>query len=289
MSRLDEIYAAHPISERNILARLRRQNVPLDGLTEWSIAIDPDTDLTDQNHPGGVQPVLALAEAARISAASKVIDVGAGIGGSARVLAHTFGCSVLAVERDAGRCQEAIRLTALVGLSNRVTCIEHDALMSVPGGQNADVLWGQSAWAHFPNPERFLDLWLPALDAAGRVAMSDAFLLREPSGADESQLLRELEELWAVHLVSLDRWRRSLEARGCDIVHIRDRAEEARADFTQTLAVSAAWPAGTVTADERRGWIVGKDALQCGLITMAQLVAIKGYRGARRRPPASSL
>ena len=146
---LDAIYASHPVSERNILARLRRQNIPLTGLDEWTLAIDPDTDISDQNHSGGVQSVLALAIAARISASSTVVDIGAGIGGSARVLAQAFGCSVVAVERDSERCQQAIRLTALVGLSDRVRFLEHDALVNTPDIENADALWGQSAWAHF--------------------------------------------------------------------------------------------------------------------------------------------
>jgi protein-L-isoaspartate O-methyltransferase len=272
---LDAIYAAHPVSERNILARLARQGVPLSGLTEWSLAVDPDTDITDQNHPGGVQSVLELAAAARISPASTVIDVGAGIGGSARVLAQAFGCRVIAVEQDSERCQQAARLTALVGLSQRVRCLQLDALSSEPDLKDANVLWGQSAWAHFPSPDPFLDLWLPALTPSGRVAVSDAFLLRVPDAQEDVELVRELETLWAVHLVPADRWLRALEARRCQTVHDRDHAEVARAHFTHMLAVSSMWPPGTVTAEEKRGWIVAVEALERRLITFCTLVAEK--------------
>jgi predicted O-methyltransferase YrrM len=271
---LDAIYASHPVSERNILARLRRQNIPLTGLDEWTLAIDPDTDISDQNHSGGVQSVLALAIAARISASSTVVDIGAGIGGSARVLAQAFGCSVVAVERDSERCQQALRLTALVGLSDRVRFLEHDALVNTPDIENADALWGQSAWAHFPGPDRFLDLWLPLLRRGGRVAMSDAFLLREPAGP-EDQLIRELEQLSAAHFLSVDSWRRALETRGCEIAHVRDRTEEAKAHYTDMLAAALMWPPGTVTSDEKRGWTLAGEALQRGLLRMCQLVAVK--------------
>lgn len=272
---LDAIYTAHPVSERNILGRLRRQNIPLRGLTEWSLAIDPDTDITDQNHPGGAQSVLELAIAARISAASTVIDVGAGIGGSTRVLAQTLGCSVVAIERDSERCQQAIRLTALVGLSDRVSCVHHDALLSRPDVEHADVLWGQHAWAHFPSPERFLDLWFPAVKPSGRVALSDAFLAREPAGHDESALVGELQRLWAVHLVPVDRWRRALETKECELIHEHDRTEEARLYFKRTLELSSTWPPGTVSAEEKRGWIIGGEALQRGLIEMRQIIACR--------------
>jgi predicted O-methyltransferase YrrM len=272
---LDTIYSSHPVSERNILARLDRQNIPLTNLSEWSLAIDPDTDISDQNHPGGVQSVLALGTAARLSAGSVVVDVGAGIGGSARVLALAFGCSVVGIERDRDRYKAAIRLTALVELSDRVTFLERDALSAGADIRNADVLWGQSAWAHFPSPEAFLDRWLPTLRTTGRVAMSDAFLLREPADDEEIHILRELQTSWAVHLVPLNRWQRILETRGCGIVHTHDRTEEARAHFKGALAVSGRWPEGTVTKSEKESWVLASRALDRGLLEMYDLVAVK--------------
>jgi predicted O-methyltransferase YrrM len=274
-SELDAIYASHPVSERNIRARLERQNIPQAGLTEWSLAIDPDTEISDQNHPGGVQSVLALGTAAHISAASVVLDVGAGIGGSARVLAQVFGCSVVGIERDRDRCQEALRLTALVRMSDRVRFLELDALSAATDIRNADVLWGQSAWVHFPSPEAFLDLWLPAIRAGGRVAMSDAFLRREPADDDEIRILRELESAWGAHLVPVNRWQHALETRTCAVVHIHDRTEEARAYFKNIFAVSARWPIGTVTRAEKDSWVLASTALDRGLIVICQLVAVK--------------
>ena len=275
MSRLDEIYASHPVSERHVLARLARHNVSLDGLTEWSLAIDADTGLTDQNHPGGVHSVLALALAAGVSAGSTVIDVGAGIGGSARVLAQSFGCSVVAIEQDSDRYQQGIRLTALVGLSHQVRFLQHDALSSTPDIADADVLWGQSAWAHFPDPDQFLSLWLPPLKASARIAMEDAFLVREPSTHADVQLIRELEERSATRLLSVDRWRSAFDAKRCEVVQVRDRTAHANRYFKDLLDVSSGWPPGTVTAEEKRGWVVTSDAFERGLIAFCALVANK--------------
>ena len=100
---LDAIYASHPLNERTLLARVERQGIPLNELNEWSLAVDPDTDITDQNHPGGVEAVLTLAVEARVCAASTVVDVGAGLGGSARVLSQAFGCLVIGIEQDPNR------------------------------------------------------------------------------------------------------------------------------------------------------------------------------------------
>jgi predicted O-methyltransferase YrrM len=272
---LDAIYASHPLNERTLLARLERQGIPLDRLNEWSLAIDPDTDITDQNHPGGVEAVLTLAVEARVCATSTVVDVGAGLGGSSRVLAQAFGCSVIGIEQDQNRYEAAVRLTDRVGLADRVRFLKHDALSGTAGIENVDVLWGQSAWVHFPNPAAFLDVWIPLVRPRGRVAMSDAFLLREPSAPEELDVVRSLEKHWGAYLMPVARWQRALEARRCAVAHLHDRTEEARAHLEKCLSVSLKWPDGTVTAAERNGWLLARKALDRGLIGTRQLIAIK--------------
>ena len=272
---LDAIYASHPLNERMLLARVERQRIPLAGLNEWSLAIDPDTGITDQNHPGGVEAVLTLAVAAKVCVRSTVVDVGAGLGGPARVLAQAFGCSVVGIEQDQNRYEAAVRLTERVGLASRVTFLKHDALSGTAGLENIDVLWGQSAWVHFPNPEAFLDLWIPTVRPRGRVAMSDAFLLREPSGSEELQVVRSLEHLWGAHLLPIDRWQSALEVRRCAVMHVHDHTSEARAHFRNCLSVSSKWPDGAVTPAERDSWLCAGEALERGLIGTRQLIAIK--------------
>jgi SAM-dependent methyltransferase len=272
---LDAIYASHPLNERTLLARTERQGIPLAGLTEWTLAIDPDTGITDQNHPGGVEAVLTLAVAAKVSLTSTVVDVGAGLGGPARVLAQAFGCSVVGIELDQNRYEAAVRLTGLVGLASRVTFLRHDALSGTAGLENIDVLWGQSAWVHFPNPEAFLDLWIPTVRPGGRVVISDAFLLREPSGSEELQILRSLEKLWCAHLRPIDRWQSALESRRCAVMRLHDRTSEARAHFRNCLSLSSKWPNGTVTADETHSWLCACEGLDRRLIGTHDLIAIK--------------
>jgi len=272
---LDAIYASHPLNERTLLARAERQGIPLAGLNEWSLAIDPDTGITDQNHPGGVEAVLTLAVAAKVCVTSTVVDVGAGLGGPARVLAQAFGCSVVGIEQDQDRYEAAVRLTERVGLASRVTFLKHDALSGTAGLEDIDVLWGQSAWVHFPNPEAFLDLWIPTVRSRGRVVMSDAFLLREPADSEELHVVRSLEKLWGGHRLPIDRWQNALETRRCAVMDVHDHTSEARAHFSNCLSVSSKWPNGTVTAAETHSWLYACEALERRLIGTRQLIAIK--------------
>src|SRR5437870_804509 len=102
-------YDRHPISEPQVLAAVaRRRGGDLSRLT-------PD-DLFefDQDHYGGLKAVDDVARRAGITAASRVLDVCAGLAGPARFLASRRGCRVLALELHAGRAAGAARLNRLV-------------------------------------------------------------------------------------------------------------------------------------------------------------------------------
>src|SRR5690348_16427135 len=62
-----------------------------------TIAID-DLAGIDEFHALGRSATVALAELAGIESGSKVVDIGAGLGGPARFLASRFGAQVTAVE-----------------------------------------------------------------------------------------------------------------------------------------------------------------------------------------------
>ena len=270
---LDAIYASHPLRAETILARLERSGADLTGLTELQLAVDPETELTDQNHSGGMQSVLELALASGITASSTVVDIGCGLGGSARVLAAEFGCHVIGIERDSARCRDARRLTTLVKLDHLVSIRQEDALAGEVTLRGCDVLWGQDAWIHFPSPADFLARWIPALGPRGRVAMADAFLIRRPTSPDDEKLVANLEESWGAHLTPVDDWRCALETQACRVVHLRDVTARATADFSSLLTASASWPEGTAPDAERQGWARALEAFTRGVIGSFRLVA----------------
>jgi SAM-dependent methyltransferase len=75
----------------------------------------------DQFHTRGILATAELAGAAGLEPATRVLDVGCGIGGPARYLAATFGCNVTGVDLSPGFIDAATYLTARCGLSDRVT------------------------------------------------------------------------------------------------------------------------------------------------------------------------
>jgi len=272
---LDAIYSVHPLRAETILARLDRTGADLTRLTELQLAVDPHTELTDQNHSGGIQAVFELALAAAVTATSTIVDIGCGLGGSARVLAAEFGCHVIGIERDIARCRDARQLTTLVKLDHLVSIHQEDALVADVALRDVDVLWGQGAWIHFPSPADFLARWVPALAVGGRVALADVFLTRCPANGDEQALVAALDDSWGAHLTTVDEWRGALETQGCRVTHQRDVTQQAVADFSSLLTVSASWPEGTATDAERQSWAHALEAFARGVIRSYRLVATR--------------
>ena len=93
----------HPINEAEIRAKLRARGLADEAVTEREMSE------FDQDHYGGVQAIEALADAAGITAATRVLDVCSGMGGPARWRALRHGCRVTGLELTASRVAGARR------------------------------------------------------------------------------------------------------------------------------------------------------------------------------------
>ena len=99
----------------------------------------------DNYHAFRLAGTLALATAAGISAADRVLDVGGGIGGPARQLADRFGCHVTVVDLTPEYCAVGEMLTTWTHLTNRVSFVHASALEMPFGDAGFDVVWTQHA------------------------------------------------------------------------------------------------------------------------------------------------
>jgi ubiquinone/menaquinone biosynthesis C-methylase UbiE len=97
----------------------------------------------DQFHTGGIAATRALGQRAAISAGDRVLDVGGGLGGPARLLAHEHGCQVTVLDLTEAYCRAGERLTAWAGLDERVRFQHGDALDMPFDDGSFDVAWTQ--------------------------------------------------------------------------------------------------------------------------------------------------
>ena len=101
---------------------------------------------------------------------SRVLDVGCGIGGSARILARDYGFEVLAISISPGQIERARQLTP-EGLPCRFAVM--DALNLELADGSFDAVWTVEAGPHMPDKQRFADELLRVLKPGGLLAVAD--------------------------------------------------------------------------------------------------------------------
>jgi len=164
---LDAHYSARDVEAR-ILAAIR------------AAGMDPDQRLSpeslgalDHFHTGGLRASRELMELAQISPSDRVLDIGAGLGGPARLLASTFGCRVDCLEYSPDFCAGAELLNRLTGLGDRIAVHRGSALdLPFPDG-SFDVVWMQNVGMNIEDKQRLYTEIHRVLKPGGRYAFQE--------------------------------------------------------------------------------------------------------------------
>jgi MPBQ/MSBQ methyltransferase len=146
------------------------------------------------------------------------LDVGCGIGGSARILARDYGFEVLAISISPAQIARARELTP-PELAERCRFAVMDALdLDLPeGGETGgfDAVWSVEAGPHMPDKQRYADELLRVLRPGGRLVVAD-WNRRDPADGEmnglERLVMRQLLDQWAhPEFASIAGLRRHLE------------------------------------------------------------------------------
>ena len=127
----------------------------------------------DQFHTGGIQATRALAMRAAITAKDRVLDVGGGLGGAARLLAHEFGCQVTVLDLTEAYCRIGELLTQRTHLADHVRFQQGDALALEFDEGSFDVVWTQHSSMNIPDKARLYAGIHRVLRPGGRLALHD--------------------------------------------------------------------------------------------------------------------
>jgi SAM-dependent methyltransferase len=151
-----------------VLGALRAAGKDVDHLTVADLAP------LDQYHIGGIGTTRDLARLAGIGAGMRVLDVGGGIGGPARLLADEYGAKVTVLDLTAEYCRVGAMLTARTGLTEQVSFRQGDALdLPFEDGQ-FDLVWTQHSSMNIEDKGRLYDEIFRVLRPGGRLALLEA-------------------------------------------------------------------------------------------------------------------
>ncbi len=129
----------------------------------------------EEFHVGGRRQTLALGRLAGLAEGTRVVDVGCGIGGPARAMAHHFGCDVVGVDLSEAFCEAAARLNERTGLGSKVR-IRHGSALDLPLENGwADVVWMQHVAMNIRDKEALLREVRRVLRHGGRLALHEVF------------------------------------------------------------------------------------------------------------------
>ncbi len=193
------------------------------------------TDLAtvDEFHIRGRQATQELGVKMRLRDASRVLDVGSGLGGPARTLAEIYGCHITGVDLTSAFCETAKVLSAWVGLAEKTEFQQGDA-------------------TDLPFPDNQFDAAM-TIHASMNIAAKDAMYEQvrrvvKPKGifAVYDVLQGEGGEVlypvpWArdpsiSHLATPDEMERLLSAAGFKLLESHDSTDESQGWFEQMAA-----------------------------------------------------
>jgi len=273
-ARLDEVrraFSHHRQRARRILLRLRRAGRDLDHLTESDLAEDPGGGFTDQNHVGCRELTLALGERVGIRRGMRVLDSCCGIGGTARVLADSFGCRAVGIEITPARCRDAVALSRRVGLGGDVAVVLGDACALPFAEQVFDAVVSQSAWSHVTDKRRLLLETARVLRRSGVVAFEDA--VRGPRAGSHEEALKHLSRYWCFSLETVTAWREYVAGASLRVEEIDDLTAELQREAHRTLEHARLPHRDTI---HRAHWSEVLRLIEAGALGYMRVVARRG-------------
>jgi len=108
-----------------------------------------------------------------VDATTRILDLGAGYGGSARFLAERFGCRATCLNLSETQNDLNRKLTADAGLTDLVSVVYGDFENIPEPDDSFDIVWSQDAILHSGNRTRVLDEVSRVLVSGGQFIFTD--------------------------------------------------------------------------------------------------------------------
>ncbi len=167
MSGIETHYSASNLETR-ILAALKAAGLDPDKRQDPTVLA-----ALDHFHTGGFRTSRLLRTLARIQANERILDIGAGLAGPARMLASLPGCDVECIDLSADYCKAAALLNRLTGLEHHIG-IHIGSALDIPfDAKSFDVVWMQNVGMNIANKQQLYKEIYRVLKPGGRFAFQE--------------------------------------------------------------------------------------------------------------------
>ncbi len=129
----------------------------------------------DEFHTRGKESTIEITQLANLQSHYNVLDVGCGLGGSARHIANEFGCSVVGIDLTDEYINVAKKLTEFVNLNSKVSFKQGSALELPFSSDQFDVVWTEHAQMNISDKDKFYSEINRVLKPKGRIVFHDVF------------------------------------------------------------------------------------------------------------------
>ena len=146
----------------------------LAGMDVGSLSVD-DLAPIDEFHTRGRESTLEVAALANVQASDLVLDVGCGLGGTARHLAEIYHCHVTGIDLTEEYISVGKKLTDFVGLSDRVELHQGSALELPFEDDRFDIAWTEHVQMNIADKKQFYSEIARVLKPGGRFVFHDVF------------------------------------------------------------------------------------------------------------------
>ncbi len=213
------------------IMRAIRRGLDRAGKDVEQLTID-DLAPVDAFHTRGRASTVELANLHRPKPAHEVLDVGCGLGGSARFLADRFGCHVTGIDLTDQYIRAARQLTEWTGMDDRVRFVQGSAVELPFEDGSWNIVWTEHAQMNISDKDRFYSEIARVLKPGGALMFHDIF-----GGADDPRFpVPWAEEASLSALATCKQARESMQRAGLVIEQWSDRVAESLQFFETALA-----------------------------------------------------